>query len=170
MAAEIVDNCPSFHLMSCCYMLSPNRDSGFFDTSLVRLTPVGDSGVVNRQSIFALYKLSLYEYVVQTFGWDESFQQRPFRCFLSRSGFVFGRPRTGDRRIRCPKNLRRGHPSFVAASTTRISKSWDWSQGDGDIDVSRGPVEPTIDALMLPLQRRGDALLSGAWFLPCAKG
>ncbi len=59
-------------------MLSPNRDDGFFDTSLVRLTPVGDSGVVNRQLIFALYKLSLYDYVVQTVGWDESFQRERF--------------------------------------------------------------------------------------------
>ncbi len=59
-------------------MLSPDRGDGFFDTSLVRLTPVGDSGVVDRRLIFALYKLSLYDYVVRTFGWNESFQRERF--------------------------------------------------------------------------------------------
>jgi ribosomal protein S18 acetylase RimI-like enzyme len=59
-------------------MLSADQKRGFSDTNLLRLTPVGDSGEVDRQSIFALYKLSLHGYVSQTFGWDESFQKERF--------------------------------------------------------------------------------------------
>jgi len=48
-----------------------------FDASAIRLRSMTE-GVVDRQSLFALYKLSLHEHIDQTFGWDENFQQERF--------------------------------------------------------------------------------------------
>ncbi|MCX4161011.1 MULTISPECIES: GNAT family N-acetyltransferase [Paraburkholderia] len=47
------------------------------ESSAIRLVPMSE-GTVDRQTLFALYKLSLYEYIDQTFGWDEDFQQDRF--------------------------------------------------------------------------------------------
>jgi len=58
-------------------MLNTTLRPGSDDPSTVRLIPMSE-GVVDRQAIFALYKLSLHEYIDQTFGWDENFQQERF--------------------------------------------------------------------------------------------
>ena len=43
----------------------------------IRLSPISE-GSVDRQSLFSLYKASLYDHIEQTFGWDERFQQARF--------------------------------------------------------------------------------------------
>lgn len=60
-------------------MLNSDRRSEISDAGLIHLSPAGE-GVVDRRAIFALYKLSLQEYVAQSFGWDENFQQTRFNA------------------------------------------------------------------------------------------
>jgi RimJ/RimL family protein N-acetyltransferase len=43
----------------------------------LKLTPMSE-GTVDRLALFALYKLSLHEYIDQSFGWDDDFQQERF--------------------------------------------------------------------------------------------
>ena len=62
------------HFMS--YAVRSN-DAHSREGSAIRLVPMSE-GTVDRQTLFALYKLSLYEYIDQTFGWDEDFQQDRF--------------------------------------------------------------------------------------------
>jgi diguanylate cyclase (GGDEF)-like protein len=55
--------------------------------SVIRLRPMTE-GVVDRQSLFALYKLSLHKHIDQTFGWDENFQQERFSSSYRDSEFI----------------------------------------------------------------------------------
>ncbi len=57
------------------------------DASAIRLRPMSE-GVVDRQALFSLYKLSLHEHIVQTFGWDESFQQERFNTSYRDPEFI----------------------------------------------------------------------------------
>ncbi|MEQ5839509.1 GNAT family N-acetyltransferase [Paraburkholderia acidicola] len=47
------------------------------ESNAVHLLPMSE-GAIDRQALFALYKRSLHEYIDQTFGWDEDFQQDRF--------------------------------------------------------------------------------------------
>lgn len=62
------------HFMS--YAVRSN-DMNSHESSAINLVPMSE-GTVDRQALFALYKLSLHEYIDQTFGWDEDFQHERF--------------------------------------------------------------------------------------------
>jgi ribosomal protein S18 acetylase RimI-like enzyme len=68
-------------------VLNFNRKSDISDANSIHLSPAAE-GVVDREAIFALYKLSLQEYVAQTFGWDENFQQRRFNATYRDPEFI----------------------------------------------------------------------------------
>jgi ribosomal protein S18 acetylase RimI-like enzyme len=55
----------------------PASDMSSCEASAIQLIPMSE-GAVDRQALFALYKLSLHEYIDQTFGWDDNFQQERF--------------------------------------------------------------------------------------------
>jgi ribosomal protein S18 acetylase RimI-like enzyme len=57
------------------------------DASAIRLRPMSE-GVVDRQALFSLYKLSLHEHIDQTFGWDENFQQERFNTSYRDPDFI----------------------------------------------------------------------------------
>jgi ribosomal protein S18 acetylase RimI-like enzyme len=73
--------------MSRYHVLNFNRTRDISDETVVHLNPSAE-GVVDRQSIFALYKLSLHEYVAQTFNWDESLQQERFNASYRDPDFI----------------------------------------------------------------------------------
>jgi GNAT superfamily N-acetyltransferase len=62
------------HFMS--YAVAP-RGTKPCEANAIRLIPRFE-GTVDRQALFELYKLSLHEYIDQTFGWDENFQRERF--------------------------------------------------------------------------------------------
>ena len=47
------------------------------ENTAVRLSPLSDYPI-DRSDLFALYKLSLFKFIDQTFGWVENFQQSRF--------------------------------------------------------------------------------------------
>lgn len=47
------------------------------ENTAVRLSPLSDYPI-DRSDLFALCKLSLFEFIDQTFGWVENFQQSRF--------------------------------------------------------------------------------------------
>nr|WKF60703.1 dTDP-fucosamine acetyltransferase [Paraburkholderia busanensis] len=57
------------------------------DTSAIQLRPLS-AALVDRRALFALYKLSLYEHIDQTFGWDENFQQQRFSTSYRDDDFI----------------------------------------------------------------------------------
>lgn len=63
-----------------------------------------------RENFFALYKLSLYEYIDQAFGWDEDFQRARFEASYGRDEFVSvttGKVSVGYLVLRNTRNERR---------------------------------------------------------------
>ena len=57
------------------------------DACAIRLLPMSE-GLVDRQALFALYKMSLHEHIDQTFGWDENFQQERFNMSYRDPDFI----------------------------------------------------------------------------------
>jgi ribosomal protein S18 acetylase RimI-like enzyme len=57
------------------------------DASAIRLRPMSE-GVVDRQALFALYKMSLHEHIDQTFGWEENFQRERFNTSYHDPDFI----------------------------------------------------------------------------------